>query len=586
MQKQEGTDVEGKGLYQSASNSDVKSMKRLLEAYRGHDFMEYQNNSKNTPLLMACNVSREKLSLDMVTMLLDAGAKIEHKNKQGMTALMSASKRGFPSVVKLLLDRGADYNETDAKGKKAVQMSRSNDVKEIFAEMDRAVERKKYLAEIAKKGMVVWEAIKKGKLKNVRDLVESKNPPPKEAFDWFKPKPKPKKVEEKKEEDRPKTALEKALADSNKNDNRAKMKAKIAAKKAAAAKTNESKKVPKLKATIPVVITEHQPPLIYAVLHRNPELLELLLEGGANPNVKLPDKDAGVAPQQTALHKACELPRLHAWPETKKSVHREQTRAKMVQLLIDFDADLNIKDALGRTPLHVAAYAGHADLIDLLIMEEAESDPRDNRKDTPLILACRKGVTVSIKALIEGGANVNLAGHEQMTPLMWAAYWGRTEHITMLVEAGADLGVNMRSYFGQTALFWAVDQNRYDAIMELLKIEMLNPNVPLRSGTPPLVTACRQNHIADVVAAILEKGADPNGRGFDGTRALHWTVLNVNEGLMKTMLYAGANPLLENTNGLNAIEMAVTVKMRMMLAEAAEMYKDGKKNLTAKGKKK
>ena len=80
---------------------------------------------------------------------------------------------------------------------------------------------------------------------------------------------------------------------------------------------------------------------------------------------------------------------------------------------------------------------------------------------------------------------------------------------------------------------------------------------------------------------MLEKGADPNGRGFDGTRALHWTVLNVNEPLMRVMLYAGANPLLENTNGLNAVEMAVTVKMRMMLAEAAEMYKEGKKNLTA-----
>ena len=575
MGLQEGTDVEGKGLYQSASNSDVKSMKRLLAAYTGPDFLEYQNNSQNTALIMACGVTREKFAEDMVTMLLNAGCNYEHKNKVGWTPLMTAAKRGFPTVCKLLLAKGANMNEEDPKGKKAIDLTRDPKTREVFSDVLKAIEKAKYAAEIARKGKVVWDYISKDKINGLRELVEMKQPPPKEAFDWYAPKPKPKVVVVE-VDDRPKTALEKALAESgNKKD---KMRAMIAAKKAKAAKEDLAKKAPKLKSTIPVVISIHQPPLIYAVEKRNQQLAELLLEGGADVNVAL---EGGMTPGWTALHKACHLPRLHAWPETKKSVQREQTRAKIVQDLIDFDANVNKADALGRTPLHVAAEKGHFDLIDLLIMEEAASDPRDKRKDTPLMLACRRGVTSSIKALIDGGANVNLAGCDQMTSLMWAAYHGRLDHIATLLEGGADLGINMRSAFGQTALFWAIDQNKAFAVMELLKVETLDPNVPLKSGTPPLVAACRQNLPVDTVAAMLEKGADPNGRGFDGTRALHWSVLNVNEPLMRVMLYAGANPLLENTNGLNAVEMAVTVKMRMMLAEAAEMYKEGKKNLTA-----
>ena len=62
-----------------------------------------------------------------------------------------------------------------------------------------------------------------------------------------------------------------------------------------------------------------------------------------------------------------------------------------------------------------------------------------------------------------------------MTALMWAAYWGRTVHIQMLLEAGADIGVNMRSAFGQTALFWAVEKNQSEVISTLTLTLTLTP---------------------------------------------------------------------------------------------------------------
>jgi ankyrin repeat protein len=526
--------------------------------------------------MMACQVTRENLAKEMVELLLNAGANIEHRNKAGITPLMNAAKRGFPLVCTLLLNRGAKMDEEDPKGKTAYKLCRDAKTREAFENKLRDIELQKYAAEIARKGKVVWDCMNRNNMKALEDLGEEKANTPKEAFNWFIPKPKPKAIV-KEEEEKPKSALDKALDEhANKKDA---MRAKLAAKKAKAAEEDISKKMKPLKATIRVPTSIHQPPLHFACINRNVELVNTLLFCGANPNVKQMDG-------RSALHILAALPRLHAWPETKKSIQREQNRAKMVQDLIDFEADLNTQDNRGRTPLMVAAYEGFEDIVDLLIMEGAEIDMTDKVKDTALIIAAKRGRSTAVKALINGGCNVNAVGHEKMTPLMWAAYWGRVDLIEMLCENGADAGINMRSYFGQTALMWAVDNRENNAILALLKIDGIDCNIGLITSTPPIVSACRQNLPEDIVQAMLDTGADPNGKSFEGYRALHWTVLNVNERLCRIMLYAGANPLLENTNGLSSIEMAVTVKMRIMLAEASEMYKDGKKNITKNMEKK
>jgi len=568
-----GTDVEGKGLYQAASNSDIKTAKKLLEFYTGKDFLEYENNSKETPLLKACGVPREGPSEQIVELLIKAGADIHHKSKQGLTPLMTAAKKGFPKVVDLLMKNGADMDEKDPKGRTAMDLTLNADVKEVFNLIIKKKELAKKMAGIRVQGKILWDYIKKEKWKEIAEMANVKGKEIfKETFDWFEERPNPQVVKEDEEEKKPQTALEKALAPTNKKDA---MRAAIAAKKAKAAKENLNSKPPPMKSSLRLAVSVHQPPLFYAIESRIPLLVEALLRGGADANVRRPSD------QRTPLHLACTLPRLHAWPETRKSVEREQNRAKMVQDLIDNDCDLDARDKYGRSPIMEAAYHGFGDLIGMLAMEvETQMDGQDLNRDTAMILAARRGNTEGIAGLIEGGASVSQRGCDAMTPLMWSSYWGRIEHINMLLEGGAISTVNDRSAFGQTALYWAIENNQPAAVLRLLEVPGIDPNIGLRSGTPPLVTLCRQNFPPEVASKMLDAGANPNGRSFEGIRALHWTVLNVNEELCRVMLYAGANPLLENTNGLDAIEMAVTVKMRMMLAEAANMYRDGKKNIT------
>jgi ankyrin repeat protein len=57
----------------------------------------------------------------------------------------------------------------------------------------------------------------------------------------------------------------------------------------------------------------------------------------------------------------------------------------MVKLLIDFGANLNAPNADPPkwSPLHFAAYEGHADVVGLLVASGAIPDVQDSQGDTP-----------------------------------------------------------------------------------------------------------------------------------------------------------------------------------------------------------
>ncbi|EDV29060.1 uncharacterized protein TRIADDRAFT_52568 [Trichoplax adhaerens] len=64
---------------------------------------------------------------------------------------------------------------------------------------------------------------------------------------------------------------------------------------------------------------------------------------------------------------------------------------RLVQKLIEINADVNGKTPSNRTPLHAAAVMGHDDCVQLLLENGAHLDIRDCNKMTPLILAEKYG---------------------------------------------------------------------------------------------------------------------------------------------------------------------------------------------------
>jgi len=72
---------------------------------------------------------------DVVRLLLERGASIDAKDRNGSTALMKAAEAGHTDLVQLLLDRGADMNAADASGRTAwmfAAMGGYTDIANIF----------------------------------------------------------------------------------------------------------------------------------------------------------------------------------------------------------------------------------------------------------------------------------------------------------------------------------------------------------------------------------------------------------------------------------------------------------------------
>ncbi len=118
---------------------------------------------------------------------------------------------------------------------------------------------------------------------------------------------------------------------------------------------------------------------------------------------------------------------------------------KMVQALVQFDANVNAVDEEGWTPLHFAAYFGRSQLTAFLIESGSDIDTQDNFQNTPLHCAASLGPPVD-PALIRGeGGEFDAV-------------------IRILLEAGADS--NFRDADGRTARDKLKSFDHYRAIFD------------------------------------------------------------------------------------------------------------------------
>ena len=67
-----------------------------------------------------------------------------------------------------------------------------------------------------------------------------------------------------------------------------------------------------------------------------------------------------------------------------------------------------------------AAPNGHARVVRELVTAKAEVDPKDKLKTTPLHLAAKEGHVTAVETLIEHNACINSRDHRGYNPLDWA----------------------------------------------------------------------------------------------------------------------------------------------------------------------
>lgn len=151
----------------------------------------------------------------------------------------------------------------------------------------------------------------------------------------------------------------------------------------------------------------------------------------------------------------------------------EKGCTSLVKFLLKHGADVNTRNDMGSTPLHLAVRENHQTIITILLdFDKTDVNAKDLAKMTPLHLAVTNGRAEIVKDLLESKkADVNAKCMQNMTSLHIASYGGKRNVVKLLLNHGAD--VNAMTRKGLTSLHFAAEKGHTD-IVDLL---LADPNI-------------------------------------------------------------------------------------------------------------
>ena len=109
----------------------------------------------------------------------------------------------------------------------------------------------------------------------------------------------------------------------------------------------------------------------------------------------------------------------------------------LCRLLVEHNADVNIQDKDGYTPLYWCASKGNENLCRLSLKHNADVNIQNNQRYTPLHLCAREGNQNLCTLLLEHNADLNIQDKDGYTLLDWCARVGNENLCRLLLEHNA-----------------------------------------------------------------------------------------------------------------------------------------------------
>jgi len=158
-----------------------------------------------------------------------------------------------------------------------------------------------------------------------------------------------------------------------------------------------------------------------------------------------------------------------------------------IQLLhFELRVDLNARNAIDRTALHLAAGNGNTKCVQILVDNAANIEHADKYGMNAVLWAAWFGHDETLSYLIKQGASLTVKNKNGLTFLHSAASGGHTKVIDLLKQNLAEFNINTTDEKGQTAVFHAVVHNNVFALSKLLdhncnifKTDKLNQNTAI-----------------------------------------------------------------------------------------------------------
>jgi ankyrin repeat protein len=254
-------------------------------------------------------------------------------------------------------------------------------------------------------------------------------------------------------------------------------------------------------------------PLIAAAFYGRKEIIDLLLEKGADINRS--EERMGAAPLVSAI--------VAGEPE-------------IASYLIDLGADVNHQTNDGSSALLFAAAQGYSGLASKLIEKGAVIDTGTAHGETPLMFASDCGSVETLRILASAGADLNAETNSGETPLMFAAARGHSEAALWLLENGAKC--DHQCAFGRTPLWRAIENEDLGLARKL--IEAGAPIDARTEGGHTAIMMAAGYGLTEFVSLLIDAGADVNAMADKKTTALKLAKYKKNAEIVKLLKAAGA----------------------------------------------
>lgn len=325
--------------------------------------------------------------------------------------------------------------------------------------------------------------------------------------------------------------------------------------------------------------SEYCTPLMMAAALGDAELIQTLLNAGADPNER--NQNGATALMMAAEHNHISLVRV--------LLHNPKTQ-------------VNVKDSLSRDALSYSAARGNLEVFALLLTfggAHLEKNPTAATNQHPLFVAARKGNYPICELIFKFGVDIDLVDTSGLTALWYAAANNQIECCSQLLDKGADLRITTNTFYVanfrcRSVFYTAVETGRmalFDLLLEhedpiklqelgstLLKIAAISDQANMvkrlfelerqfglnlhtndvndHSYDTALNLACYE-HASNAAKMLLEYGANPNIPGELGHNALVHAAQYDDVDLLKLLIQCGAELQSKWHFGYKALAVAI-----------------------------